>query len=196
MESGSSVTDRGIMYASSDRVAVAAALSAGGNIAGFIITVLIMVSTFSCVNGCILSGARVYYTMAADKLFFPSMSRLNKKGTPAYALIFQSIWASLLCLSGSYSNLLDYVIFAVLLFYILTIAAIFVLRHKMPDAPRPYRAVGYPVFPALYILLATGVCIMLLLEKPAYTWPGFIIVALGIPVYAIFAYRNRKTTLS
>lgn len=183
---GVDVWSRGIQYASNDRVAVAAAEAIGGVKATLVIAILIMVSTFGCNNGCILSGARVYYAIAKDGLFFPNMGRLNRFGVPAVALIFQCVWASVLCLSGTYSNLLDYVIFAVLLFYILTITGIFILRKKQPDAPRPYKAFGYPVLPAMYILLAATVCIILLIYKPMYSWPGFIIVGLGIPVYLFF----------
>src|SRR5262249_20188162 len=130
---GADAVSRGIQFAANERVATAAAESIGGGIAAGVITLLIIISTFSCLNGCILSGARVYYKMAEDKLFFRGMGKLNKYGVPATALIFQSVWASLLCLSGTYGNLLDYVIFAVLLFYIFTISGIFILRKKRPD---------------------------------------------------------------
>jgi basic amino acid/polyamine antiporter, APA family len=183
---GTDVMSRGIQYATNDRVAAAVAEAVGGSHATILIAILIMISTFGCNNGCILSGARVYYATAKDGLFFPSMGKLNSKGVPGMALVFQVIWASVLCLSGSYGNLLDYVIFAVLLFYILTIAGIFILRKKQPHAERPYKAFGYPVIPALYILLASAVCIILLIYKPNYSWPGFIIVGLGVPVYYLF----------
>lgn len=186
---GADVMARGIQFASNDRVAAAVAEAMGGAKATIVIAVLIMISTFGCNNGCILSGARVYYATAKDGLFFNKMSKLNDRGVPAVALGFQCVWASLLCLSGSYGDLLDYVIFAVLLFYILTIAGIFRLRKTRPDAERPYKAIGYPVIPVLYMLLASAVCIILLIYKPDYSWPGLFIVACGIPVYYLF--RNK-----
>lgn len=172
-----------IAHAPSDRVALAAALKIFGSSGTWMIAVMIMIATFGCNNGLILSGARVYYTMANDGLFLPAAKKLNKNGVPAVALWMQCIWASLLCLSGTYGNLLDFIIFTVLLFYILTIAGIFVLRKKAPDHPRPYKAFGFPVIPVIYIALASSICVILLLNKPEYTWPGLIIVLLGIPVY-------------
>ena len=124
--------------------------------------------------------------MARDQLFFRSCGKLNNHGVPLAGLILQGVWASLLCLSGTYGQLLDYVIFAVLIFYVLTISGIFILRMKHPDIERPYRAFGYPVVPALYILLATAIMVILLIFKPGYTWPGLIIVILGIPVYFLW----------
>ncbi len=180
---GADVAARGIQFCTSDRVGEAAASVIFGGWGSRIMAILVMISTFGCANGLILAGARVYYAMAKDKLFFQQAGLLNSRSVPANALIMQSIWASLLCLSGTYGNLLDYVIFAVLIFYILTIIGIFVLRRKQPDTERPYRAIGYPVIPALYVFLALGICIILLIYKPAYTWPGMIIVSLGIPVY-------------
>lgn len=180
------VLGKGIQFANNDRVATAVAYAVGGGKATIVIALLIMVSTFGCINGCILSGARVYYAIAKDGLFFRPMAKLNKTGVPANALWLQGLWAALLCLSGTYGNLLDYVIFAVLLFYILTIAGVYILRKKRPDAPRPYKAWGYPVLPAMYIFLAGMVCIILLMYKPNYSWPGLIIVGLGIPVYYLF----------
>ena len=183
---GADVLHRGIQFASNDRIATAVAEAVGGAKATIAIAVLIMISTFGCANGCILSGARVYYAIAKDGLFFRPMAKLNKAGVPENALWLQGLWAALLCLSGTYGNLLDYVIFAVLLFYILTIAGIYILRKKRPEAPRPYKAWGYPVLPAMYIFLAGTVCLILLMYKPNYSWPGLIIVALGIPVYYLF----------
>lgn len=182
------VVGRGIQFALSDRVATAVSSMIFGQPAVIIMSVLIMVSTFGCNNGLILSGARVYYAMAKDNLFFKKTGKLNKNSVPGFALIVQAIWASLLCLSGTYGNLLDYVIFAVLIFYILTIIGLFLLRRKRPDAERPYKAWGYPVVPALYILAAAAISIDLLIFKPMYTWPGMIIVLLGIPVY--FIWKN------
>jgi APA family basic amino acid/polyamine antiporter len=189
------VMGRGIQFALSDRVATAASSMVFGSPAVIIMSLLIMVSTFGCNNGLILSGARVYYAMAKDNLFFKKTESLNKNSVPGFALVVQAVWASLLCLSGTYSNLLDYVIFAVLIFYILTIIGLFLLRKKRPDAERPYKAWGYPAVPALYILCAAAISIDLLIFKPMYTWPGMIIVLLGIPVYFIwkkFLANNQK----
>jgi APA family basic amino acid/polyamine antiporter len=180
------VVGRGIQFALSDRVATAASSMVFGQPAVIIMAVLIMVSTFGCNNGLILSGARVYYAMAKDNLFFKKTGTLNKNSVPGFALIVQAIWASLLCLSGTYGNLLDYVIFAVLIFYILTIIGLFILRKKQPSAERPYKAWGYPVVPALYILCASAISLDLLIFKPMYTWPGMVIVLLGIPAYFIW----------
>ncbi len=174
-----------IAFAEQDRVALAASRSLFGAIGTTIIALLVMVSTFGCNNGLILSGARVYSTMARDGLFIPAAGRLNAKGVPAVALWMQCAWASVLCLSGKYGALLDYIVFVVLIFYILTIGGIFVLRRKRPDLPRPYKAFGYPVVPALYIALASFICIVLLKVKTDTTWPGLLIVILGIPVYFI-----------
>ncbi len=184
------IVGRGIQFSTSDRVGVAAAFRIFGDSAAIIMAVLIMISTFGCNNGLILSGARVYYAMAIDGLFFKKVAKMNKFSVPGVALIFQGIWASLLCLSGKYGDLLDYVVFAVLLFYILTIIGLFILRKKKPNAERPYKAWGYPILPALYIVFATAICINLLINKPNYTWPGIIIVLIGIPVY--FITKRRK----
>ena len=187
------VMGRGIQFAENERVATAAASMIFGAPAVIIMAVFIMVSTFGCANGLILAGARVYYAMAQHGLFFKRTGQLNSKSVPAVALVTQAVWASILCLSGKYGDLLNYVIFAVLIFYILTIAGIFILRKKQPDAERPYKAFGYPVIPALYILAAAGICVDLLIFEPDYTWPGLIIVLLGIPVY--FTWRG-KTKLN
>jgi APA family basic amino acid/polyamine antiporter len=150
----------------------------------------IMISTFGCNNGLILSCARVYYAMARDGLFFRSVATLHPRfHSPVASLGVQGVWATLLALSGTYSDLLDYVIFAVLLFYILTIAGLFVLRRRRPEMPRPYLAIGYPVLPAIYIGAAALIEVLLLLYKPGNTWPGLIIVLLGAPVY--FLWRKR-----
>jgi APA family basic amino acid/polyamine antiporter len=179
-----------IAGAPADRVALAAAIKIFGSVGTGIIAGLVMTSTFGCNNGLILSGARVYYAMAKDGMFLPAAGRLNAKGVPAKALWMQCIWASVLCLSGQYGNLLDFIIFTVLLFYILTIAGIFKLRRTRPDIPRPYKAIGYPVIPMLYIILAAFICVVLLIYKPTYTWPGLIIVLIGIPVYYILQKRK------
>lgn len=186
------VLGRGIQYATSDRVASSAMSVVFGDAAAVIMAVLIMISTFGCNHGLILTSPRVYYAMAADGMFFKRVARINKRGVPGFATILQGIWATLLCLSGTYSDLLDYVVFAVLLFFSLTIAAIFVLRIKRPDLPRPYKAFGYPVIPAFYILIVLTMMTIILFNKPNYTFPGLIIVLLGIPVYFIWRRWNRE----
>jgi len=191
MPDGAGVLERGMAFATNDRIGTAAISSIFGDYAAIIMAVLIVISTFGCNNGLILSGARVYYAMAADKLFFRQAGRLNERAVPGNGLWIQFAWASLLCMSGSYSQLLDYVVFAVLLFYVLTILSIFVLRIRKPDAERPYRAFGYPFIPALYILMASTIMIILLIYKPAFTWPGLIIVIIGIPVYYIWKRFNK-----
>jgi basic amino acid/polyamine antiporter, APA family len=183
---GATVVERGIQFATSDRVGTAAASMIFGETAAVIMAILIMVSTFGCNNGLILAGARVYYAMAKDNLFFKRIGTLNKNAVPGVALGVQAVWASLLCLSGTYGDLLNYVVFAVLIFYILTIAGIFLLRKKRPDAERPYKAFGYPVLPSLYILIAAAVCVDLLIFKPLSSWPGLFIVVTGIPVYFLW----------
>jgi basic amino acid/polyamine antiporter, APA family len=157
-----------------------------------IMAILIMVSTFGCINGLTLSGARVYYAMAVDGLFFKKAARLNKNHVPQYALVIQAIWTTALTLSGNYSNLLDYVVVAVLLFYILTVGGVFMLRRKKPGTERAYKVLGYPVIPALYILGAAFICINLFIFKPGYTLPGLAIVLLGVPVYFLID-RKRKS---
>jgi APA family basic amino acid/polyamine antiporter len=174
---------RGIQFATNDRVATAAVSHVLGDTGVVIMAALIMVSTFGCNNGLILAGARVYYAMARDGLFFRPAGNLNGKAVPGVALVVQAVWASALCLSGTYSDLLDYVMTAVLLFYILTVAGLIVLRRTRPDAERPTRAFGYPLVPALYIVAAAAICLDLLVFKPQFTWPGIVIVLLGIPVY-------------
>jgi APA family basic amino acid/polyamine antiporter len=179
-----------IQHAAEDRVATAVMARMLGPAALQLMAAAIMISTFGCANGMILAGARVYYAMALDGVFFRRAGRLDAKHhTPAFALAIQGVWAVVLALSGSYNDLLDYVIFAVMLFYILTIAGLFVLRRKRPDMERPYRAFGYPLLPAAYIVVAGVIEVLLLLYKPNYTWPGLIIVLLGVPVY--FLWRRR-----
>jgi len=177
---------RGIQFAVSDRVGTAAASVIFGESAAIIMAVMIIISTFGCNNGLILAGARVYYAMAKDKLFFKSAGILNHKSVPGMALVVQCIWTCLLCISGTYGDLLDYVVFAVLLFYILTVIGIFILRKKQPNAERPYKTFGYPIIPIVYIFLAAAISIDLLIFKPQYTWPGLGIVLLGIPVYFVW----------
>lgn len=180
------VFESGIQYAANDRLGSASMHGLFGAMAALLMAAFVVISTFGCNNGLILSGARVYYAMAKDNLFFKSAGKLNKNSVPAAGLKVQALWASLLCLSGTYSNLLDYVVFAVLIFYVLTIAGIFVLRRKQPDAERPYKTFGYPVIPVLYIAAASLIMFVLLVYKPEYTWPGLIIVLLGFPVYYVW----------
>ncbi len=181
-----------IANAPADRVAVAASNVIFGNIGTYVIAVMIMISTFGCNNGLILAGARVYYTMAKDGLFFKKAGTLNENAVPAWALWAQCIVAGLLCLSVRYGDLLDMVSFIVVIFYILTIIGIFILRKKRPELDRPYKAFGYPVLPAIYILMGTCFCVLLIIYKPNFTWPGLIITLLGVPLYYL-ALRNQKT---
>ncbi len=180
-----------IASAPQDRVAVSASQAIFGNTGTYLIAVMIMISTFGCNNGLILAGARVYNAMARDGLFFKKAAVLNKYDVPEFALWIQCIVASLLCLSGKYGDLLDMISFVVVMFYALTILGIFVLRDKKPHAERPYRAFGYPILPAVYILMAVTFCILLIIYKPAFTWPGLIIVLAGIPIY-YFAVANKS----
>jgi APA family basic amino acid/polyamine antiporter len=174
-----------------DRLAVAAASVIFGSAGRAIIAVLIMVSTFGCINGLVMAGARVYYTMAQDGLFFKQAATLNKNAVPQWALWSQAVVASLLCLSGKYGDLLDMVSFIVVIFYVLTIVGIFILRKKRPDMERPYKAFGYPVLPFIYVLMGLGFCLLLIKFKPEFTWPGLIITLIGVPLYFI-AVRNKK----
>ena len=180
-----------IAFAEKDRVAVVASNVIFGNIGTVIIALMIMVSTFGCNNGLILAGARVYYTMAKDGLFFKQAGELNKFAVPQLALWVQCILASVWCLSGRYGDLLDMVSFVVVLFYVLTIVGIFILRKKSSEAERPYKAFGYPLLPLIYILMGLSFCTLLIIYKPQYTWPGLIITLIGIPVY-YWVMRNKK----
>jgi APA family basic amino acid/polyamine antiporter len=180
--------DRGIAYAKDERVGTALMEIVSPAFGVKVMAIAIMISTFGCTNGLILSGARLYYAMARDRLFFRSVGRLNRNGVPAAGLILQCAWASLLTFSGKYGDLLDYVIFAALLFYVLTVIGLFVLRRKRPHAERPYRAFGYPVIPGLYVLLCAAIMVDLLVVKPVYTWPGLLIVVTGVPVYFIWRW--------
>jgi basic amino acid/polyamine antiporter, APA family len=192
------ILGRGIKYAAEERVGTAVMTEMYGSAGGLFMAAAILISSFGCANGLILSGARVYYAMAKDALFFRSVARLHPTyKTPAVSLMVQMVWACLLCVSGSYSQLLDYIIFAVLVFYVLTIVGLFILRRTRADAPRPYRAVGYPVLPAVYILMALFIDLVLLRYKPQYTWPGLIVVLMGVPVYYAWsksARRNLRTS--
>jgi APA family basic amino acid/polyamine antiporter len=185
----------GIQYAAEDRVATAAVqVMLGGKGAG-LMAAAIMISTFGCTNGMVMAGARVYYAMAKDRLFFSSVAKVHPKyHTPAISLLVQGVWAAILTLTGTYSELLDYVIFAAVLFYILTIVGIFRLRHTRPDAPRPYRVWGYPVLPLLYIALATFVELVLLTHKTFRSLAGLSIVAIGIPVYYLWRRGGKEVT--
>lgn len=172
-----------IQHAPSDRVGTLLLQTVLGEVGMYIMAAFIMISTFGCINGITLSGARVYYAMALDGLFFKRAATKNNHDSPQAALIMQAIWTSILTLSGSYGDLLDYVVFAVLLFYILTVAGVFILRQNEPDALRPYQVWGYPALPALYIVIAFFICISLLIYKPVFTYPGLAIVLAGIPIY-------------
>ena len=185
-----------IAFAAENRVGVSAAFAIFGNAGTYVIAVLIMISNFGCNNGMILSGARVYYTMARDGLFFEKTGHLNKAAVPSYGLWLQCLIACLLCLSGKYSDLLDYISFVVMLFYVFTIAGIIVLRKKRPDLPRPYKAFGYPVVPVIYILLAASFCIFLIIARPAFASRGLAIVLLGIPVYYLAVGKKRRREVS
>jgi len=193
IRNGATILARGVQYASEDRVATAVLTQMFGSAGGLLMAAAIMLSTFGCNNGLILAGARVYYAMAKDGLFFRSVAKLNPTyKTPAVSLMVQMVWTCVLCLSGSYGQLLDYIIFAALVFYILTIVGLFVLRRTRPNAERPYRAIGYPVLPAIYIVMALFIDVVLLRYKPQYTWPGLIIVLLGIPVYFAWSRHSQQ----
>ncbi|MDQ8140883.1 amino acid permease [Chryseobacterium sp. CFS15] len=180
-----------IAFAVNDRVAVAASQNIFGSAGTVIIAVLVMVSTFGCNNGLILAGARVFQTMAKDGLFFKSAVNNNKNQVPGNALWMQGVWASILCLSGQYGNLLDMISFVIVLFYMITVFGVIYLRIKQPNLERPYKTWLYPVTPIVYLLIGTAFCVLLLIYKQQYTWPGFLIVLLGLPVYYLIN-RNKK----
>lgn len=192
---GSTAMAQGIQFAANDRVGVAAASMIFGPAATIIMAILIMVSTFSCNNGIVLSSVRVYQAMARDGLFFDRMKHDNAQGVPGFALWLQFGWAALLCLSGRYNDLLDYVMFAVMLFYIFTIAGIFILRRREPQAERPYKAFGYPVIPVVYIAFALLFCLNLLYTKPMNSIPGLLLVLLGIPVFYIWRRFKKQPVI-
>ncbi len=190
---GATVAARGIQYAAEDRVATAVLGQIFHTGGAWLMAGAILISTFGCANGMTLAGARVYYAMSKDGLFFKSVGKLHPKyKTPVAGLLVQAVWTVVLCVSGSYGQLLDYIIFAELVFYILTIVGLFVLRVKQPNAARPYKAWGYPALPALYIVMAAWICIVLLRYKPQYTWPGLVLVLLGIPVYLFWSRRTAR----
>jgi APA family basic amino acid/polyamine antiporter len=182
---GADAVARGIQFAENDRIGSAAASMIFGTSASVMMAILIMISTFGCNNGIILAGGRLFYAMSKDGLFFPRAGKLNDNGVPAFALWIQAIWASALCFSGKYGDLLSYATFASLIFYCVTIAGIFVLRRKEPDAPRPYKALGYPLIPALYIIVASAICIDLVFMDTRNSVAGLVLVAIGVPVYFI-----------
>ena len=191
---GATVLARGIQYASEDRVATAVLEEIFHSWGAYLMAGAILISTFGCANGLILAGSRVYYAMAADGLFFKVTATLHPKyKTPVASLVIQALWTCFLCVSGSYGQLLDYIICAELVFYVLTIASLFVLRVRRPDAERPYKALGYPVLPAIYIAMAAWICLTLLRYKPQYTWPGLLIVLLGMPVYFFWSRRTHQS---
>jgi APA family basic amino acid/polyamine antiporter len=189
---GATALSRGIEFAADGRVATAVAEVIVGPRGAILMALAILVSTFGCNNGLILSGARIYYAMAKDRLFFASAGSVNRHHAPAVALVVQCVWASVLCLSGTYGQLLDFLIFAVVIFYILTLSGLFLLRARRPEMNRPYRAFGYPFLPAIYIVMAVFLEIQLLRYKPQYTWPGLIIVLLGVPVYGVWKWAGKS----
>lgn len=181
-----------IAYAEKDRVAVAASSVIFGNVGTVIIALMIMVSTFGCNNGLILAGARVYHTMANDGLFFKKTASLNKHAVPEFGLWLQCLVASALCMSGKYGDLLDMISFVVVIFYVLAILGIYILRVKRPEAERTYKAFGYPFLPALYIIMGISFCILLIIYKPNFTWPGLIIMLTGVPIYYIWKALDKN----
>ncbi len=194
---GATVLARGIQYAAEDRVGTATLEQIFGGVGASLMAGAILISTFGCANGMTFAGARVYYAMSRDGLFFKSVGKLHPKyQTPAAGLIVQACWAALLCISGSYGQLLDYIIFAVLVFYILTIVGLFVLRVKRPDEPRPYKALGYPVLPAIYIVIAAWICVVLLRYKPQYTWPGLVLCCWGFLYIYLWSRRSDQRPFS
>ena len=182
---GLGVMERGIEYAAEDRVSIAAAEVVLGATGAIIMAIAVMISTFGCNNGLILAGARVYYAMARDGLFFRNVGALNRHGVPGVALIIQAVWASLLCISGTYGQLLDFLIFTVMLFYMMTMMGVFVVRRR-PGSQMSYHAPGFPLLPIVYLILAGFIEIQLLRYKPEYTWPGLLVVLLGVPVYFLW----------
>lgn len=185
-----------IAGAEKQRVAVTASQAIFGASGTVIIALMIMVSTFGCNNGLIMAGARVYYSMARDGLFFSKVGKLNKHAVPAFGLWIQCIFASIWCLSGKYGDLLDMISFVVVMFYMLTIAGIFILRRTQPQVERPYKAFGYPILPILYIVMGLAFCILLIIFKPKFTWPGLLITLAGIPVYYLITKGKNKQQVS
>jgi APA family basic amino acid/polyamine antiporter len=182
-----------IQHAENDRVATLMMETILGNNGKFFMALMIMISTFGCLNGCILTAARVYYAMAKDKMFLKPAEKLNKNNVPANSLMMQCIWACLLCFSGTYGDLLNYIMFAVMIFYILTISGLFVLRIKKPEMDRPYKAFGYPVIPAIYILLAFLVALNMLIYQTNFSLYGLIIILIGVPIYFVLKRNNDRS---
>ncbi len=195
---GATVAARGIQYATQDRVATAAAEQIYAARGSAVMACAILLSTFGCVNGLILAGARVYYAMARDGLMFAAVGRLNDRQVPGTALALQAIWISVLCLSGTYAQLIQFVIFAALVFYVATTAGLFTLRRIQPDVPRPYRAWGYPVLPAIYIALTTAIALTLVIVPATRVQSllGLLIVVCGAPVYALWRAVRRAPELA
>ena len=181
----------GIAFAANDRVAVAASQNIFGSVGTVIIALLVMVSTFGCNNGLILAGSRVFQTMAKDGMFFKSAIKNNKNGVPENSLWMQGIWASILCLSGQYGNLLDMISFVIVLFYMITVFGVIYLRITKPNLERPYKTWLYPITPIVYLLIGTAFCVLLLIYKQQYTWPGFLLVLAGLPIYWLIN-RNKN----
>ncbi|WP_417430438.1 APC family permease [Halpernia sp.] len=186
------VLDRdGIAFALKDRTAVAASQQIFGEVGTIIIAVLVMISTFGCINGMVFAGSRVFQTMAKDGLFFKAAIENNKNGVPGKSLWMQCFWACVLALSGQYGDLLDMISFVIVLFYMITVFGVIYLRFKSPELERPYKTWLYPITPLIYLLIGTTFCVLLIFYKPQYTWPGFILILLGVPVY-LFINRNKK----
>ncbi|WP_407481383.1 APC family permease [Elizabethkingia meningoseptica] len=179
-----------IAFAANDRVAVAAAEKIMGEKGTIIMAVLVMISTFGCINGIVLSGARVFQTMAKDGLFFKAATQNNKYDVPEKSLWLQGIWASLLCLSGQYGDILDMISFVIVLFYMLTVFGVIWLRFKKPFIPRSYKTFLYPVTPFIYLVIGIMFCVLLIIYKPNYTWPGFILLLLGLPIYFLIKKKQ------
>ena len=173
----------GIAFAANDRVAVVASKNIFGSIWTYFIAILVMISTFGCVNGIVLAGARVFQTMAKDGLFLKAAIENNKNGVPEKSLWMQGIWASLLCLSWQYGDLLDMISFVIVLFYMMTVFGVIYLRIKKPELERPYKTWLYPLPPIVYLIIGSAFCILLFIYKPQYTWPGLLLILLGVPVY-------------
>jgi APA family basic amino acid/polyamine antiporter len=187
---GATPFERGIAHAKDDRVGTAVLEVVSPGLGLRLMAVAIMISTFGCVNGLILMGARLYWAMAQDRLFFHRVGALNARGVPAAGLVLQAAWSVVLLFTGTYTELLDYIVFATLLFYVLTVIGLFILRRTRPDAERPYRAFGYPLVPALYVLACAAIMLDLLIVRPVFTWPGLVLVLSGIPVYFLWRWRH------
>lgn len=192
---GATVLEKGIQFAEAGRVGTAAATMIFGKTATVLMAVLIMISTFGCNNGLVLMGARLYYAMAKDGLFFKRAAKLNKYNVPSFAIWIQAIWGGLLCFSGTYKDLITYATFASMIFYIVTIAGIFVLRKREPNAPRPYKALGYPILPAFYILAALAICTVLVIMDSRNSVGALVVIAAGVPVYFISKALSKKESV-